>query len=235
MQSVDALNRNSLDRYLVMLNESGIQPIIVASKTDLLSESEAAEMQCRIDGLNTKHVFISALSDQGIEALSRVLEPRKTYCLLGPSGVGKTTLLNRLIGEDLLPVNEVRQSDGRGRHTTVRRQLVRLESGSIFIDTPGMRELGNFDVAAGIEQTFEDISRYAGNCRFRDCTHVHEKGCAVIDAVDRGEIAAERYRNFLKLKKEAAFYEMSYAQRRKKDRAFGKMIKSYKRMKRKPD
>ena len=233
LQSADALNLNCVGRYMVMLNESGIQPMVIISKIDLLSETELTETKKQAAKTGAKIVWISNAADRGIEPLSRELEPRKTYCLLGPSGVGKTTLLNRLLGEDLLRVNEVREKDGKGRHTTVRRQLIRLETGSIFIDTPGMRELGNFDIEAGIEQTFEEISLYGKQCRFRDCTHVHEKGCAVIEAVERGKIDTERYRNFLKLKKESEFYEMSYREKRKKDKAFGKMVKNYKRMKQK--
>lgn len=231
MQSADALNLNGLERYLVMLNESGIVPIIVLNKIDLLPSSKLAEVQNQIATLHTRYALISAMVDRGMEALSCELESRKTYCLLGPSGVGKTSLLNRLLGVDLLSVNEVREKDGKGRHTTVRRQLIRLESGSIFIDTPGMRELGNFEIADGLEQTFEEIVLYGAKCRFRDCTHTHEKGCAVIEAVEQGKIATERYQNYLKLKKESEFYELSYLEKRKKDKAFGKMVKNYKRLK----
>ena len=170
---------------------------------------------------------------RNVSTLSYELEPHKTYCLLGPSGTGKTSLLNKLLGEELLRVNEVREKDGKGRHTTVRRQLICLDCGSIFIDTPGMRELGNFEIASGIEQTFKSISLYAKTCRFSDCTHIHEKGCAVLKAVEQGKIDIERYRNYLKLNKEAEFYEMSYSEKHKKDKAFGKMVKNYKKMNRK--
>jgi ribosome biogenesis GTPase len=232
VQSADSLNLNCLERYLVMLNDSRIEPIVVLSKIDLLSESDLTEIQKQISNLKTRYVLISNIADRGIETLSKELESRKTYCLLGPSGVGKTSLLNRLLGEDVFRVNEVREKDGRGRHTTVRRQLICLESGSIFIDTPGMRELGNFEVAEGIEHTFGDIFFYSTECHYRDCTHVHEEGCAVIEAVEQGKIDSKRYQNFLKLKKESEFYEMSYLQKRKKDKAFGKMVKNYKKMKR---
>ena len=232
VQSANAFNPNCLERYLVMLNESGILPIVVLSKIDLLSSSELSELQERIIKLSARYMLISNITDGGIKALSDELEARKTYCLLGPSGVGKTTLINRLLGESLYRVNEVREKDGRGRHTTARRQLIRLESGSIFIDTPGMRELGNFEIAEGIEQTFEYISFYGTKCRFRDCTHVHEKGCAVIEAVEQGVIDAERYQNYLKIRKESVFYEMSYFEKRKKDKSFGKMVKNYKKLNR---
>jgi len=233
VQSADSLNLNSLDRYLVMLNESKIRPILVFSKIDLLSSSQISALQTQVKKISDRYVLISNIVDGGIDTLSHELEPQKTYCLLGPSGAGKTSLLNKLLGRELLRVNEVREKDGKGRHTTVRRQLICLDSGSIFIDTPGMRELGNFEIASGLEQTFESISLYAKNCRFRDCTHIHEEGCAVLEAVEQGKIDIERYRNYLKLNKEAEFYEMSYSEKRKKDKAFGKMVKNYKKIKRK--
>lgn len=232
MQSVDSnFNLNRLERYFVMINESKIQPIVVLSKTDLISANELAEINDRIKRFDNKYLFlpISNVTDNGIENLQNELKPGKTYCLLGSSGVGKTTLLNKLLGEKLFEVNEVREKDGRGRHTTARRQLVRLESGSIFIDTPGMRELGNFTIETGLEETFDEIATYSRNCRFKDCTHTHEKGCAVIEAVEQGIIDEERYQNFLKIQKESAYYEMSYLEKRKRDKVFGKMIKNYKK------
>jgi ribosome biogenesis GTPase len=127
-------------------------------------------------------------------------------------------------------VQEVREKDGRGRHTTVRRQLIALGSGGIIIDTPGMREIGNFDVDSGIEQTFDDIMTLAERCRFRDCTHLHELGCAVISAVADGSIDVKRYQNFLKIRKEAQHYEMSFHEKKKKEKSFGKMVKNYNRI-----
>ena len=230
VQAADALNLNSLERYLVMLHESKIQPILVFSKIDLLSSSQISGLQMQVKKIHDRYVFISNLVAGGIDPLALELESQKTYCLLGPSGVGKTSLLNTLLGEERLQVNDVREKDGKGRHTTVRRQLLYLDSGSIFIDTPGMRELGNFDISSGIEHTFESIVLFAKNCRFKDCTHIHEQGCAVLEAVEQGTIDIERYRNYLKLSKEAEHYDMSYTEKRKKDKTFGKMIKNYKKM-----
>ncbi len=232
VQSADALNLNSLERYLVMLNESRIEPIIVISKIDLLSPSELVEIQKLLIRLGSRYLLVSNVTSAGIEPLSNELQPCRTYCLLGSSGVGKTSLLNKLSGEELLRVNEVREKDGKGRHTTVRRQLIRLQSGSIFIDTPGMRELGNLEVASGIEQTFDEIAVLGTKCQFKDCTHIHEKGCAVIEALEQGNIDPDRYKNYLKLKKESDYHEMSYLEKRKKERTFGKIIKNYKKMKR---
>jgi ribosome biogenesis GTPase / thiamine phosphate phosphatase len=232
MQSADInFNLNRLERYFVMINESKIEPIVVLSKTDLISTEELSDIHDKIKRFNNKYLFlpISNLTDDGIKVLQSELKPGKTYCLLGSSGVGKTTLLNKLLGKNLFEVNEVREKDGKGRHTTARRQLIRLEAGIIFIDTPGMRELGNFTVDTGLEETFDEITAYGSQCRFKDCKHIHENGCAVIAAVKSGIIDEERYQNYLKIQKESAYYEMSYLEKRKRDKQFGKMVKDYKK------
>ncbi len=236
MQSADAnFNVNRLERYLVMTNESGIEPIVVLSKTDLLSDPERTEILDRLKPYIDKYLFLPVSSEtgEGIDALQQELRSAKTYCLLGSSGVGKTTLINKLFGKNLFDVNEVREKDQKGRHTTTRRQLICLESGSIFIDTPGMRELGMFAVNSGLEETFDEITSYASQCRYKDCTHIHEPGCAILEAVERGVISGDRYHNYLKIQKEAAFYHMSYVEKRQKDKEFGKMVKNYKKSTRK--
>jgi len=232
MQAVDSnFNLNRLERYLVMVNESKIQAIIVLSKTDLIPENELSVVIEKIRRFNDKYLIlpVSNINDDGTDKLRNELQPDRTYCLLGSSGVGKTTLLNKLLGERLFDVSAVREKDGKGRHTTVRRQLIRLDSGSIFIDTPGMRELGNFAVRNGIDETFDEIISYGKQCRFKDCTHIHERGCAVKEAVEQGLINEDRYINFLKIQKESAYYEMSYQEKRRKDKAFGRMLKNYKK------
>ncbi len=231
VQSADRPNTNLLDRYLVMLNDAGIHPVVVVTKIDLVSTSEVEVLKERLSGSRCRVLFISNTIEGGTDALSEMLISGKTYCLLGQSGVGKSSLLNRVSGSFALEVGEVREQDGRGRHTTVRRQLVHLDSGAIFIDTPGIRELGNFDVDEGLEHTFEDFSSYARQCRFSDCTHTHEQGCAIIAALEAGDIEEERYRNFLKLRKESEFHDLSYRERRRKDKSFGRMVKNFKKMK----
>lgn len=233
LQSADSnFNLNRLERYFVMTHESKIQPIIVLSKIDLISADRLSEIRDRISRFNNKYLFlpVSNATDDGIETLQKELQPCKTYCLLGSSGVGKTTLLNKLIGEQRFAVSEVREKDGKGKHATTRRQLIRLASGSIFIDTPGMRELGNFAVDKGLDETFDEIDSFSSQCRFKNCTHIQEQGCAVKEAVKQGIINEDRFDNFLKIQKESAYYEMSYLEKRKKDKTFGKMLKNYKKL-----
>lgn len=236
IQSADInYNLNRLERYLVMIHESKIQPIIVLSKTDLISADELSQIKESIKRLNDKYLIltISSITDNGIDLLRKELQTGKTYCLLGSSGVGKTTLLNKLVGEERFTVKNVRESDKKGRHTTTKRQLIRLDDGSLFIDTPGMREIGNFDIDTGLNETFDDIATYFDQCRFNNCTHSNEEGCAVLAAVEQGMIEEDRYNNFLKIQKESAFYTMSYLEKRRKDKAFGKFIKNHKKSLRK--
>ncbi len=229
MQSVDSnLNLRRLERYLVMVNESKISPVILLSKCDLISQDKVQEI--KQDILKIAHqsniLAFSNLSGENIETIKNLLLPGQTYCLLGSSGVGKTTLLNSILGAEQFETQPVRESDSRGRHTTSSRELVQLESGALLIDTPGMRELGNMSVDKGLDETFSDIVELLRQCKFADCSHNNEKGCAVITAIEKGELDAQRFKNYIKMKKESAFNEMSYYEKRKKDKAFGKLIKS---------
>jgi len=229
MQSLDGnINLRRLERYLVMINESRIRPVILLSKSDLLAPEALA---ASITSLRTaftayQSIAYSAISQDGMDLVENEITPGKTYCLLGSSGVGKTTLLNGLIGFDKFSTNSVREKDKRGRHTTSIRKLTVLDRGGIIIDTPGMRELGNFGVSDSIEETFDEITRYATHCRFNDCTHTSEPGCAVLEAVNNKQIDAGRYQNYIKLQKESSFYEMSQTEKRHREKKFGKMTKS---------
>lgn len=226
-------NPRRLERYLTIVNQSRIRPVVLFSKTDLVGAREAAEKTAATRETNPG-VEVIAFSNETGDGIGRVRElvrAGQTCCLLGSSGAGKTTLLNRLIGRDVFATGAVREKDGKGRHVTTRRQLTVIESGGLVVDTPGMRELGAIGVQGGLEDTFGDIVSAARNCRFRDCTHTREPGCAVREAIERGEIPEERYRSYAKLQKESQHHEMSLVDRRRKDRQFGKMVKQFKKHK----
>jgi ribosome biogenesis GTPase len=229
IQSCDFnFNLRRMERYLVMVNEGHVQPIILLSKSDLVSTKD---IEKRISKIRQAHIDarVIAFSNKtasGLETVQQALEKGKTYCLLGSSGVGKTTLLNHLLGREVFETNPVREKDGRGRHTTARRQLTVLDNGALLIDTPGMRELGMIAVGASIDDSFSDIHELSKDCRFNDCTHTMEVGCAILMAVQSRGLSEERYQSYMKLMKESEFHQMSYVERRKKDRQFGRMIKT---------
>jgi ribosome biogenesis GTPase / thiamine phosphate phosphatase len=230
VQALDSnFNIRRLERYLVMINESKIVPIVLLSKKDLISEGEAEEKigEIRKIAPDVKIAAFSNNNESDIREVESLFLPSKTYCLLGSSGVGKTTLLNNLISGELFKTQPIREKDGRGKHTTTRRELIVLERGAILIDNPGMRELGLMSVGSGLEETFDEIGELMGGCRYGDCTHTVEKGCAVLAAVERGEVTRERYDNYMKLYKEAVYNEMSYYEKKQKDKRFGKMVHNY--------
>jgi ribosome biogenesis GTPase len=236
MQSLDLnFNIKRLERYLIMANESDIQPVILLSKTDLISPHKLAQAILAIKSKNHNY-DIFAFSNKSADGLNKVedsIKPGMTYCLLGSSGVGKTTLINNLIGQNKYATNTVREKDDRGRHVTARRQLIFLDAGGMIIDTPGMRELGYIEVHKGLDKTFTDIQNLSQSCRFKNCTHEKEPGCSVINAVQKGELSEQHYLNYLKIRKEAQYYEMSYLEKRKRDKQFGKMCKEVMKNKKK--
>jgi len=229
VQSLDSnFNLRRLERYLVMAKDSHIEPIVLLSKSDLVESEEIAnkvnEIQATMPDLHVQP--FSNESGSGLNEVKDLLAPRQTYCLLGSSGVGKTTLLNNIIGEAKFTTNRVREKDGKGRHATTHRQLIKLDCEAMLIDTPGMRELGNFSVETGIDDTFSEISEIAKQCQFNDCAHINEKGCAVLKAVKDGHVPEKRYQNYIKMKKESVYHELSYLEKKQKDKRFGKLIKS---------
>lgn len=229
VQSCDVdFNLRRLERYLVMVNEGQIEPILLLTKSDLVSPEKLEQIISEVRSANIKcKVFpLSNVTGFGVDQVHQFLEPCKTYCLIGSSGVGKTTLLNHIIGRDLFETNTVRASDGKGRHTTTQRQLIVLDQGAMLIDTPGMRELGNIGVSSGLEESFSDIWSLSKNCRFANCTHTQEVGCALLAAIENGSLSTERYQSYLKLMKESEYNELSYVEKRRKDKKFGQFIKT---------
>jgi len=223
-------NLPRLNRYLVMAADGHVEPVVILAKTDLISSDELQEKLASIReaGIKARVIALSNLTGSGFDEFRQILKPARTYCLLGSSGVGKTTLINRLTGRDDLDTKAV-SGTGEGTHTTTRRQLLVLDDGVMFIDTPGMRELGLLGASEGMNKGYEDIIGLSTGCRYTDCSHTEESGCAVLDAIANGELSEERYAGYLKLLKESEFHEMSYLDKRKKDRAFGRFVKTAKK------
>ncbi len=198
-------NPRRMERYLTMAWESGANPVIILNKADLCDNVELKVAETASVAIGAPIHAISCTHEEGLDALTPYLKKGHTVALLGSSGVGKSTLVNRLVGDDIRQVRDVRGGDDRGRHTTTNRDLIRLPLSGLIIDTPGMRELQLWDAEEGFQDAFEDIAALAGQCRFRDCRHRSEPGCAVQEALASGEIDPGRYESYQKLQKELAY------------------------------
>ncbi|MBN2349502.1 MAG: ribosome small subunit-dependent GTPase A [Bacteroidales bacterium] len=228
MQAADRdFNINRMERYLTLCYEARVDPILLLSKIDLLGNTELDKILRSIKSrdLNVQVIPVSNEDFSGFTEIKNLLTKGKTFCFLGSSGVGKSTLINHLAGNEYLKTREISLSTNKGKHTTSHRELIVLKDGGIVIDTPGMREVGIADSGNGLEQTFDTITRLSNMCRFSDCSHINEAGCAVRAAVESGELNQEDYHNFLKLEREKEHFQSTIAEKRKKDKDFGKMVK----------
>ncbi len=236
VESVDRdYSLNRLERYFAIAEDGGVMLAVILNKIDLLTAEELAAKVAEIKKRFPEIVVVttSAEDNQGLDDLKKYLEKDKTYCFLGSSGVGKSSLINKLLGEEsggeTIKTGEVSLTSDRGKHTTTARQMYFLKSGAMVIDNPGMREVGLADAGQGVAETFDEIDILARDCQYVDCTHNHEPDCAVIKAVKMGELDEGKYQNYLRLKKEVDFFELESSERKEKERSFGKFIKKAKK------
>jgi ribosome biogenesis GTPase len=236
--SLDAdFNPRRLERFLAVCRESGAEPVVVLNKLDACADPLPYLGEARLVSLDAPVVAISAKTGQGMENLAAWIRPGRTVGFIGTSGVGKSTVINRLLGAERFKTAETRASDARGRHTTTHRQLVLLEGGGALLDTPGMREMSPWEVVKGLAQTFDEIEVLAPSCRFRDCGHEAEPGCAVKAAIAGGALDASRLEAWRKLKGEAAHQARrvdaaAAAAKKKSDKAASDALKKHPRFKR---
>jgi ribosome biogenesis GTPase len=224
-------NLNRFERYFAIANDGGVETAIILNKIDLISKEE---LDLKLDQIknrfkNVDIILTSALTDKGLEELRSYILQGKTYCFLGSSGVGKSSLINKLLEENAIETKDISFQTGRGKHTTTSREMYFLKNGGIVIDNPGMREVGMTNTSDGVNNIFDEITELAKECKFVDCSHISEPGCNVLSALKSGELNAEKYSNYLNLKKETEFYEMTEVERNEKDYKFGKFIKKAKK------
>ena len=227
MQSMNQnFNARRLERYLTLAWQSGAAPVVVLTKADLAADREYYIRTAESLAAGAPVYAVSAKTGAGLDALAAYVSPGKTVVFLGSSGVGKSSLVNALAGEEIMSVSGIREQDGRGRHTTTHRQLILLPNGAMIIDTPGMRELGMWDVTDGLGEAFADVEQYLGKCRFGNCRHQTEPGCAIKEAIANGELSRERWESYVNLKKEARYADDKTSFLRQKQQKFKNIAKT---------
>ena len=206
MQSLNNnFNLHRLERYLSLSWESGAIPVIILTKSDLVENIQEYIEQVESIAFGVDVYAVSCITGYGLDSIKKYFSKGNTIVFLGSSGVGKSTLVNTLYGDNVMKTSDIREEDSRGRHTTTSRNLIMLPNGAMIIDTPGMRELGMWNAENGINKTFQDIEQYMGMCKFSDCTHTNEPGCKILEAIVNGEIDQERFEQYLKLQKESRY------------------------------
>jgi len=219
-------NLSRLERYLALALEAGVDPVLVLTKADLSDQISDYRQQAQGINANLAIETVNSLEPSSVEALQSWCGFGQTIALVGSSGVGKSTLINTLCGSDAQKTNAIREDDARGRHTTTSRSLHILPEGGLIIDNPGMRELQLSECASGVSVLFDEIEKLAASCRYNDCQHQSEDGCAVKSAIERGEIHPRRFANYQKLKAEQERNAETIAERRRRERNFGKLCRS---------
>jgi ribosome biogenesis GTPase len=232
MQSPDRdYNLNRFERYITLAESENIKPVIILNKTDLLSKTELdtkiIEIKKRFE--NIEIYTTSIITGNGISDLKNNIKKGLTYCFLGSSGVGKSSILNIILGKNLIKTAEISSYTNRGKHITTHRELFILENGGILIDNPGMREIGVLDSETGIKSVFSEIYELSKECKFSDCYHISEPGCAVLKAISSGRLDKSKYANYIKLVKENEYNTLTKLEKREKDRKFGQFIKTAKK------
>ena len=221
-------NLHRIERYLTLIYDGHITPILVLNKIDLISKSELETILSEVKQRhsNLQIITSSGLSEDGIKPIKKIMVAGKIYCFIGSSGVGKSTLINQLLHEHHFETQEISASNSKGRHTTTHRELIELNSGAIVIDTPGMKEIGLSTDESALAETFADIDQLKKQCKFSNCSHQNEPGCAILKAIEAGDLDEDKFKNYQKLQRETARFQIDKREKRQKDKQQSKLYKS---------